>query len=265
MLQKFGECLDAKNTPPTTRRAYMSDMRSMVNFANDEVVRTGHSPAGKVTAAKWLKKMTDEGSSTATIARRKAAYNNFADCFGFEKITKNDFRIPPQEPPKPRPLPNGMADVDAMINHAKDIGNGRAAVLVTLMGKVGLRVSEAIAVMPCDIHNDGTISVAGKGSKKRILPLSEQVYEYLDGWAASYHDGESIVGMANSTARARITQIGEDLDMEVASHDLRATFATDLYRRTKDIVVVQRFLGHADVKTTQRYIGIDLDEMRAAL
>ncbi len=47
-------------------------------------------------------------------------------------------------------------------------------------------------------------------------------------------------------------------------HDLRHAFATDLVRNGVELPVVQKSLGHSDVRTTQRYVNLDVyDEGRA--
>ena len=51
----------------------------------------------------------------------------------------------------------------------------------------------------------------------------------------------------------------------VISHSLRHTFATLLYRATRDLVLVSRALGHRDVKNTQRYAHLDDRALTQAL
>jgi integrase/recombinase XerD len=48
-------------------------------------------------------------------------------------------------------------------------------------------------------------------------------------------------------------------------HTLRHTFATDLYRETKNIRLVQKALGHADLSTTMIYTHIVDEELEDAL
>ncbi|OBK04066.1 recombinase XerD [Mycolicibacterium fortuitum] len=48
-------------------------------------------------------------------------------------------------------------------------------------------------------------------------------------------------------------------------HTLRHRFATRAYRATRNLRAVQMLLGHASVATTQRYLAVDDDEIRAAM
>ncbi len=62
---------------------------------------------------------------------------------------------------------------------------------------------------------------------------------------------------------ARKAQIPEA--EKVSPHTLRHTFATDLYRETKNLRLVQKALGHASVATTQIYTHIVDEELEEAL
>ena len=49
---------------------------------------------------------------------------------------------------------------------------------------------------------------------------------------------------------------------KITTHDFRATTATNIWKRTKDIVEVQSYLGHASIDNTRIYIHEDKDELR---
>jgi len=56
-----------------------------------------------------------------------------------------------------------------------------------------------------------------------------------------------------------VTQIGLD-PTSYGTHSLRRTKATLIYRKTKNIRVVQLLLGHTKLESTVRYLGIEVDD-----
>ena len=63
--------------------------------------------------------------------------------------------------------------------------------------------------------------------------------------------------------KRRAQKVG--LTKDVHPHMLRHTFATDLYRVTKDIRLVQKTLGHADLSTTMIYTHLVDDDVAHAM
>ncbi len=55
------------------------------------------------------------------------------------------------------------------------------------------------------------------------------------------------------------------LNGHLATHSLRKSFAQRLYDRTGDIFAVQEMLGHKNVATTQKYLGVNYASVRDAL
>ena len=55
------------------------------------------------------------------------------------------------------------------------------------------------------------------------------------------------------------------LNGKLGTHSMRKSFAQRLYAQTKDIFVVQEMLGHKNVATTQKYLGVNYAEVRQAL
>lgn len=54
------------------------------------------------------------------------------------------------------------------------------------------------------------------------------------------------------------------LNGKLATHSLRKSYAQRLYEQTNDIYTVREMLGHNDVKTTQRYLGVNYTKLRQA-
>ena len=148
--------------------------------------------------------------------------------------------------------------------------NERQAALVALMGFCGLRVAEALRVRPSDFDlDDMMLTVYGKGDKIRRVPVSASAWEVLQVpvTRAFCNDNVPVVGLKDRFARTVITRLGKRAGIcrSVASHDLRATFATAIYDNTLDQRLVQELLGHSSSTTTEIYIGVALAKMKTGV
>lgn len=201
--------------------------------------------------------------SPKTVQRKVTAVRSFSKWAGMPAMM--DYSSPTAPRAQPHPLPEGIEGVVAMINAT---GDPRAVALIALCGLAGLRVNEARTLRSCDISIlDKTIKVRGKGDKTRIVPLSNACLFYImPAWCEAEVSGTTLVEMGDRNARRVVTGAGEKAGLErrVSSHDLRSTFATAAYNKSKDIRAVQELLGHADINTTEGYIGVTMDKMREA-
>ncbi len=160
----------------------------------------------------------------------------------------------------------------------------RNKVMYRLMLNTGLRVSEVTALRWNNIDFDSNKLMVreGKGAKDRTLWISEDISEDLREWRDRQAEelGErskyvfTTMREGKSGNRLSIQQVWETLktyvrkagiEKNVSPHTLRHTFATDLYRETKDIRLVQKALGHSDLSTTMIYTHIVDDELEEAL
>ena len=150
------------------------------------------------------------------------------------------------------------------------------AVLELLYGS-GLRVSEVCGLRPEDLDLPRRrVTVWGKGSKQRIVPLSAPAVDALEQWTGH---GRRILATASSPSDAvflnrRGNRLGPRdvrrlLDRRAPSpthpHALRHTFATHLLDGGADLRAVQELLGHADLSTTQHYTHVSKERLRAVV
>lgn len=159
-----------------------------------------------------------------------------------------------------------MTAVEKMCRTARSDNH---AALFAMQGYLGLRVSEARAVWPHDVNTDEMVlHVHGKGQKERYVPISDQAWRYMRrAYEQAKREQTTLVNLSDRGARYAVTAAAQaaGIERQVSSHDLRHTRGTDLYGRTKDIRMVQEFLGHSSVVTTQVYTGISMDKMREAM
>lgn len=152
------------------------------------------------------------------------------------------------------------------------------AVLEVLYGS-GLRVGELCGLDLGSFDLDqAAITVWGKGSKERRVPLSEPAVTALRSWLRVRAD---VVTDDVQTPRGKPPLFGNErgkplsprdvrriLDRRSPSpthpHALRHSFATHLLDGGADLRAVQELLGHSDVATTQRYTHVSRERLRAA-
>lgn len=219
-------------------------------------------------AAAWLKWSRETRKLKAsTIIRRKASLLSFSKFIKMEGPFLPHYNAPSIEQRTPHPLPNLEHSLTDLINAARDEGE-RA--LIACLGYQGMRMHEALDLSLDKISiTEGSINVIGKGDKERRIPLTKKGGEFIIPQMVHSHCAgmTNLLAYQDRTARNLVTAMGEraGISRPIASHDLRATFATVVYRDTKDIRLVQVLLGHADISTTQIYIGLTFDQMREAL
>ena len=141
------------------------------------------------------------------------------------------------------------------------------SLMLSLLRKYGMRTNELLRLRPCDFNRDSrTIRVSGsKGSNSRELPLDDELFERLDKEASMQilDDGQIF-----PITRFRLFHIWHKWrPCKKKLHSLRHTCAVNLYRKTKDIKLVQKVLGHKSISNTMIYMDFvySQDELRKAL
>ncbi len=160
-------------------------------------------------------------------------------------------------------------------------GPHRDYLFMRLMLKAGLRASEATALRPEHIDlMSGKLSVReGKGAKDRTLWVGEEVLGELREWTdrrtEEAKSSEFLLPtrkgteVATSHLRRSVKRYARKAGIEevdrVSPHTLRHTFATRLYRKTSNIRMVQKALGHSDLSTTMIYTHVVDEELEGAM
>ncbi len=139
----------------------------------------------------------------------------------------------------------------------------------------GIRVSEAINIDLKDFNKDGDafmIQVRGKGNKPRVVMIKEKIIKKdLNEWFSIKCCENNLLfcnQKGNTLSQAYISSIVEKILLSVSirkekngAHMLRHTFATLLYQKNKDLILVQESLGHADINTSRIYTHFDKDQL----
>ena len=178
-------------------------------------------------------------------------------------------------PKAPRKLPQ-VLDVDEavqLVEVATDAPLGlRDRALLELFYSSGLRLSEVCALKWRDLDfAQWLVSVLGKGSKQRIVPVGSHARAALQAWRDEVHGTDDAPvspgrGGRPITPRAvqlRIKQLAmkQGVFKRIHPHLLRHSFASHVLESSGDLRGVQELLGHADIATTQIYTHLDFQHL----
>jgi integrase/recombinase XerC len=146
-----------------------------------------------------------------------------------------------------------------------------------LLYSSGLRLAELVSLDADDGRLDlrqGEVTVTGKGSKTRTVPVGSRAREALRDWLkvraqmASPEERALFVGargrrIAHGTVQSRLHARArrQGLGASVHPHMLRHSFASHLLQSSQDLRAVQEMLGHASISTTQVYTHLDFQAL----
>ena len=146
----------------------------------------------------------------------------------------------------------------------------RDKAILELMYSSGLRVSEVSNLKIQDIRSNKSIKVLGKGSKERILPITERAFECINNYImvsreifTNEKSGQFLfLGIRGGKLSDREIRRIVKLRVGTFPHSIRHTFATHLLDGGADLRIVQELLGHNDPNTTQIYTHVSKKQLK---
>ena len=250
------------------------------------VQQTGPEEVDLRTIRRYLAHLSTLGYARKTVARKASSLRRYFRWAERTGRVATDPTIGTVVPIRERRLPRvlrseelgalldrpraAVAD-DSRARYQRDI-----AVLELLYGS-GLRVSEVCAIRSGDIDWERRrLTVSGKGSKQRIVPLSEPAAAALSEWIADGREEMADPSVAEDAvfvnlhgrpinAQAVRRLVDRRASVKTNPHALRHTFATHLLDGGADLRQVQELLGHADLGSTQIYTHVSRERLRSVV
>jgi len=279
-LRRFEQHLAIeRNLATLTVAAYLRDMRQFAAFLQQQ------QGAGSTQTIDW--KQVDllllrhylaqlhKSCSRTTIARKLSALKVFFRFLLREGVVENSPAETLSTPRREQYLPQVLSaeQVGRLLDNSppgKRVLLLRDLALFELIYSCGLRVGEvtSLNIGGLDLENR-QVRVMGKGGKERILPLGRQaghaLHNYLaergelqpqDALFLNHRGGRLTPRSVQRNLKKRLLQF--NLPTDATPHALRHSFATHLLDAGADLRVIQELLGHASLKTTQRYTKVSL-------
>ena len=260
-----------KGLAQKTQEAYQSDLELFATWCR--AAERDWVTADEDLVIAWLWSLKQSAAAATTIARRLVALRQFYKYLLLEERIPSSPVAFLDSPRTGRPLPTCLtkAEVERLIDwYQTDTVRGlRDRTILELLYSCGLRISELLGLGMGNIDLENRfLTVEGKGSKERIVPMglraSQILAEYLTRGRPSLLGRKTLDAVflnARGTALSRMTAwklvhaaaVGAGIHKTVSPHTLRHSFASHLLENGADLRVVQELLGHADIATTQIY------------
>ncbi|MEV4689903.1 tyrosine recombinase XerC [Micromonospora echinospora] len=285
-----------RNRSVHTVRAYVTDLVSLL----DHAVRMGCAELPELDLAvlrSWLAKQRTMGAARTTMARRAAAARTFSAWAHRTGLLADDIAAPLASPRARRELPTVLrADQAAALMEAARPADApqpggapgadtpeavllRDRLLLELLYGTGVRISEACGLDVTDVDQGRrVVRVLGKGGRERSVPYGVPAQRALDTWLslgrpalATPGSGRALLlgargGRLNPTTARRIVADWTEAAgvPRVTPHGLRHSAATHLLEGGADLRAVQELLGHSSLASTQIYMHVSVERLRAA-
>ena len=275
-LAAFGRSLTRASD--NTIKAYLSDVQMFSDWVSRQSIQSPQS-VQKETVRQYIGFLATTRVAKRSIARKMAALRKY---FGWlvrsERGTTDPtvgVRAPSDQGRLPKVLTNEQ--LSTLLTPRDDAPPWREArdiAVIEMLYGSGLRVSELCAMDVDSVEvKRSAVTVLGKGSKERRVPVGEPAMKALQTWAALRRevvsDPAEVALFVNTRGkRLGARDVRRILDSRASSpthpHALRHTFATHLLDNGADLRAVQELLGHSDVATTQRYTHVSKERLKAA-
>ncbi|WP_341704323.1 tyrosine recombinase XerC [Ferrovibrio sp.] len=267
-----------------TLRAYGQDLAGFLAFLNshlgDAATLDDLRGLRQSDFRAYLSNRRNDGLAATSLARNLSAVRSFFRRLQRDGLVDNAaaglIRTPkrPHSVPKPLSIPAARQMIETVDEaDAAPWLQARDAAILTLLWGAGLRLGEALGLDGDQIPKGDSLTVTGKGSKQRIVPVLPAVreaiatYVKLCPWpiaagtplfygARGRRLDPAIVQKAMRSARRAL-----GLPETATPHALRHSFATHLLATGGDLRTIQELLGHASLATTQRYTEVDAEAL----
>lgn len=267
-----------------TLNAYERDTRQFLFFLSDHLgaVPSLHDLSTlKVNDLRsFLASRRQKGAGARTLGRGLAGIRSFFSYLAREGLADIPAARIVRTPKQPRSLPKPLSIDDTFhvletaeaLEETPWIAARDVAVLMLLYG-CGLRISEALSLIPKQFDASSSLYIKGKGGKTRLVPLLPAVVAAVDEYQALcpyllLPEGPLFRGARGGKLQAAIIEkavrrlrAALGLPETVTPHALRHSFATHLLSRGGDLRSIQELLGHASLSTTQIYTAVDAERL----
>lgn len=263
--------------------SYCTDIQNYLNFLATYQLIDNVTLIRSEDITKYLAFLKKYHYSSRSISRSLSSIKSFHKFLITEHLVPNNVSLLIETPKIDKKLPTVLT-VDEMLTlldsiECSTLVGQRNQTMFELNYACGFRVSEIINLKLTDLHmTSKMISIMGKGSKERIVPIHDYALKklrlYLTDTRMHLLEGKKDFGYVFVNARGgQLTRQGyfkilKDVSLqagitkEISPHTIRHSFATHLLESGVDLRLIQELLGHEDISTTQIYTHISQNKLK---
>jgi integrase/recombinase XerD len=252
--------------------------QKIIRICEEKFIYLNYSPRTKENYLSHIKRFTNSLGNKQIIHCNSEDFQNYLNNYKFTSVSQQNQvinairflykdvlgkkydKVSFKRPKTEKKLPK-VIDSELIKSKLSKIENIKHKSILTLTFSVGLRVSEVVNLRIEDIDSKRMLIHIknAKGRKDRIVPLSQIVLDLLRLYYKQYKPINYLFNGQNTEQYS----IGscqkiykKYIDDESSIHTLRHSSATALLENGTDLRIIQKILGHSNVKTTEIYTHI---------
>lgn len=269
-----------KSLSKNTIDAYKRDLSTLLDYLEQSQIEV--LKVKKEHLSDFLVELCNIGIQPRTQARMISGIKSFYKFLVYDKQIENNPTDLLESPKIGFRLPDVLSvdEINRIVQSAdlsKPEGQRNKTIVEVLYGS-GLRVSELVNLKLSNIFfEERFMKVEGKGSKQRLVPLSDESLKQMQFWFLDRNvlkiqpgneDFLFLNRRGSKLTRSMIFSIVKKMALDagikknVSPHTFRHSFATHLLEGGANLRAIQQLLGHESIMTTEIYTHIDVQFIR---
>ena len=284
VVQRYKSYLSLERSlAANTIEAYLRDVALLFDYLDEQKIDYLKATLDDFEA--FVALLGNLGLHARSQARVVSGVKSFYKFLIYSRELESDPTELLQMPTLPRYLPEVLSveEIERILNAidlSKPDGHRNRAIVETLYGS-GLRVSELVNLRLSNIDFEQQfMRVEGKGSKQRLVPLSEPATHAIKLWLLDRNllkiqRGQEDFVFLNRRGHQLtrnmifliVKQLAADAGVEknISPHTFRHSFATHLLEGGANLRAIQEMLGHESIITTEIYTHMDMTFLRTEI